>query len=144
MPLFRFDDQPAVLKYTDELEAERAIDKYIGECTATNEAVCITGLALALDCVTTEQLYDLAVNSKFKNIIQRAILKCEHYTEKQLFTRSASGAQFILKTNFGWKDESSLTIKNESDIKNLTELSDEQLMALAKKSKLTKDSIENG
>lgn len=60
--------------------------------------------------------FDAELNADFSNTITRAKAKIAEFAESQLYVSGAShGAQFSLKNNYGWKDESKLITENVSD-----------------------------
>lgn len=80
---------------------------------------------------------DLAaeVNADFSDTITRAKAKIAEFVEGQLYVSGAShGAQFNLKNNFGWKDESKLITENVSDdLDDLDRQSGAELAAVNRK-----------
>jgi len=94
------------------------------EAITDKEPYTIHGLARALD-TTRETLrdyesgkyddrnMDVESQQSFSDTITRAKARIAEYAEKMLYVSGAShGAQFNLKNNYGWKDESEVTTRN--------------------------------
>jgi hypothetical protein len=80
------------LKYVDSDDRERM------------EPSTITGLALALGFCDRQSLNDYEKKEEFSFIVKRARLMVENSYEKQMLSKSCTGAIFALK-NMGWKDK---------------------------------------
>jgi hypothetical protein len=74
----------------------------------------ITGLALALD-TTRETLLDYEERDEFSDTIKKAKMKCQNYTELQLFKNNATGPIFSLKNNYNWRDKTEQDITSGGD-----------------------------
>lgn len=84
----------------------------------------MAGLAHALD-VDRKTLLNYKSRPEFFPSIARALAQCEEYAEEQLFVgRNAHGAQFALKNNYGWHDETEIVNKTEQAAKDLDALDD--------------------
>jgi len=83
----------------------------------------VTGLALAAD-LTRKGLLDYAAKDKeFSDTITRAKSRCEEYAESRLYDRDgARGAEFSLRCNFKWNDNSDDTLNNIKRIEALREI----------------------
>lgn len=66
-----------------------------------------TGIARALGFKSRQSLYNYKGKKEFAEIIEDALMRCEEYTEEQLYVPGgASGAQFALKNGFkGWSTD---------------------------------------
>ena len=90
------------------------------------EPICITGLALALDC-DRDTLLNYENKEEFFGTIRRAKLYCQSFAEKHLFTaKNPAGAIFNLKNNYGWKDVT------QTDVNNISNYADRLAQAEAK------------
>lgn len=63
----------------------------------------VSGLARALQ-VDRDTLVNYRNRDQFFGSVQAAYDRCHEYAESQLYGRSATGAAFSLKNNWGWKD----------------------------------------
>ena len=93
--------------YDSEEEMQNEINKYFYDCTANDEPLTITGLALHLGFESRQSILDYEKNDKFSCTIKRARMRIENSYEKMLQNNSPTGAIFALK-NFGWKDRQEL------------------------------------
>jgi hypothetical protein len=72
----------------------------------------MTGLARALDC-DRKTLLNYKNREEFFPSIARALSECEEYAEETLLTgKNPHGAQFSLKNNYSWIDQSEVLNKN--------------------------------
>ncbi|MBP3360640.1 MAG: hypothetical protein J6N52_07295 [Clostridia bacterium] len=63
----------------------------------------ISSMAYAVGLTSKEEFMELRKKRAYANIIARALLRVEAYTEIMLFDKSAaSGAKFLLQSDFGW------------------------------------------
>lgn len=67
------------------------------------EPYTVSGLARALG-IDRDTLINYKKRDEFFGSVAAAYERCHEYAEKQLYGKSASGAQFSLKNNWGWKD----------------------------------------
>lgn len=66
----------------------------------------MTGLQLALGFRSRQSLCDYRGRRAFRDVIERARLRVENYTEERLFDRDGfSGAAWLLTTAFSWGRE---------------------------------------
>lgn len=113
-------------KWTDPEEMAQAIDAYFTECegkilTDDNGKVIVdkfgrpvivgikpptaSGLAYALGFKTRKSLLDYKGKKAFRDVIDRAKLRLQVYTEERLYDRDGQrGAEFSLKYNFDGKE----------------------------------------
>ena len=92
-------------KWTDPAKLQVLIDAYFDKCDKTGKPYTITGLAVALD-TSRETLLDYGNKEEFSDTIKRAKVKIHKYAEEYLCSgKSATGAIFNLKNNWGWKDK---------------------------------------
>ncbi|MCJ1699940.1 DNA-packaging protein [Rathayibacter festucae] len=63
----------------------------------------VSGLARAIQ-VDRDTLVNYRNRDEFFGSVQAAYDRCHEYAESQLYGRSATGAAFSLKNNWGWKD----------------------------------------
>jgi hypothetical protein len=95
-------------KFTDIDVLQSIIDKYFDDREKEQKPLTITGLAIALD-TTRETLMDIekenwGYDKTFSDAIKKAKLRCQAYTEDQMYiARNPAGAIFGLK-NYGWRD----------------------------------------
>ena len=112
-------------KYTDPKVMQAKVDAYFEACDGEPERdedgflltdkwgnfkyrtkpkpYTISGLALALDFTDPKMLYDYQKRPKFREVIQRARLRIQNYTEERLFDKEGqNGARFSLANNYGW------------------------------------------
>lgn len=115
-------------KYTDPQEIQQKIDKYFADCAgnhvlkdgepvtdknglpvmAGTRPPTITGLAYALGFSSRSGLLNYQGKKPFSDIISRAKLRVEQYAEERLYDREGlHGAEFNLKYNFKWAEETS-------------------------------------
>ena len=129
-------------KYTECSDMEKKIAEYFSACEGTplfdekgapildkkgnpiyinKRPLTITGLALALGFNSRKALLEYQEKPEFGNAITRAKARVEQYAEERLFdTDGAKGAQFTLRCNFGWKDESTNGDNNDKVVINIT------------------------
>lgn len=74
----------------------------------------VSGLARALN-ISRETLVQYKNSDKFSDSILPAYERCHEYAEQQLYGKSAGGASFSLKNNWGWTDRKEIdhTTKGE-------------------------------
>lgn len=78
----------------------------------------IVGLALALGFTSRQTLLNYAEKPEFVDAITRAKARVEQYAEERLYDKDGTrGAQFTLRCNFGWKED---TDTDKSDPVNIT------------------------
>lgn len=116
-------------KYSNAAELQTAVDAYFSSCRGTlrvddngrpvldrrgrpvydgRKPVTMSGLQLALGFKSRQSLHDYRGRQEFSDIIMRARLKVEAYTEARLFDQDGfSGARFLLQTAFNWGREGS-------------------------------------
>ena len=88
-------------RYQYDEGGEIIIDKSGIPILTERRPATVSSLAYAMGCSSRAELEEKK-NGKYKNIIQRALLRLEAYTEEMLFDKSASsGAKFLLQTDFG-------------------------------------------
>lgn len=122
-----------VIKLRGTGEQYHTIEKVISQ----QKPYTIHGLARALD-TTRETLRDYEsgiyddrdmqseLRQSFSDTITRAKARIAEFAETQLYVAGAShGAQFNLKNNYGWKDESEVVNKNIRASEELDELDDQ-------------------
>ncbi|MDQ0869032.1 hypothetical protein QFZ70_001505 [Arthrobacter sp. V1I9] len=63
----------------------------------------VSGLARALG-ITRDTLLSYAERPEFIDTVEAAKERCHEWAENALFTKSATGAAFSLKNNWGWKE----------------------------------------
>lgn len=113
-------------KWTDPEEMAQAIDAYFTECEGKilmdddgkvivdkfgrpvivdNKPPTASGLAYALGFKTRKSLLDYKGKKAFRDVIDRAKLRLQVYTEERLYDRDGQrGAEFSLKYNFDGKE----------------------------------------
>lgn len=96
------------LKFESPEKLQEKIDEFFVYCEKNDKLPTITRLALFLD-TSRETLTDYEQREEFSDTIARAKLKVESEMEDMLYYKnSARGAEFTLKNNFGWKDETAI------------------------------------
>ncbi|KIS27826.1 hypothetical protein TV39_08810 [Arthrobacter sp. SPG23] len=119
--------RPLKFKNVDELRA--AIDSYFDSCDPHLESrlvesgikergetilaqrkvmteqkrYTVSGLARALG-ITRDTLMSYSECPEFLDTVEAAKERCHEWAENALFTKSATGAAFSLKNNWGWKE----------------------------------------
>ncbi|MDI3211775.1 terminase small subunit [Arthrobacter sp. AL12] len=63
----------------------------------------VSGLARALG-ITRETLVQYKNGDRFSDPVMLAYERCHEWAENALYSKSASGASFSLKNNWGWKE----------------------------------------
>lgn len=109
-------------KFQDAEEVANTIEAYFKECDDNNEPYTVTGLALVLgismkslrdykncvDDVNILKQLDIDTKQQLSNIVKRAYLMYQNYSEKKMLDPSCSKNPvsyiFSLK-NFGWADK---------------------------------------
>lgn len=127
------DKQPVgrPLKYKTVAELDQAINAYFDECdphvakrmveTGTKadgdtmfelrnvmteqKPYTMSGLAHAMG-ISRQTLLDYGNRDEFLDTLDSAKARVHRYAEEQLFSKSATGAVFSLKNNWGWRDQS--------------------------------------
>jgi len=67
----------------------------------------LSSLAYAIGCSSRQEFEKIRKRRVTKNIIERALLRLEAYTERMLFDKSASaGAKFLLESDFNRQTDS--------------------------------------
>lgn len=67
----------------------------------------LSSLAYAIGCSSRQEFEKIRKRRITKNIIERALLRLEAYTERMLFDKSASaGAKFLLENDFNRQTDS--------------------------------------
>ena len=90
-------------KFTPE-ELDKKIEEFFEFCKTENKPVTITGLACFIEIDRKSLLNYKRDNGLFPSI-KKALMACEEYAERRLFTsQQCTGAIFTLKNNYGWKD----------------------------------------
>lgn len=122
------------LKYKTVEELQSAVDAYFNECDphlakrmvevgtkndgepmfglrdvmTDQRPYTMSGLAHALK-ISRQTLLDYGEREEFLDTLGDAKERVHRFTEEQLFSKSATGAVFSLKNNWGWKDRQELT-----------------------------------
>lgn len=92
-------------KWADPAKLQVLIDAYFDTCDKTGKPYTITGLAVHLGC-DRDTLLNYEQKEEFFGTIKDAKVKIHAYAEEYLFSgKSATGAIFNLKNNWGWKDK---------------------------------------
>ena len=111
-------------KYSNAAELQAAVDAYFESCRGhyrRDDAgayvldrsgrpildgaapLTISGLQMALGFKSRQSLLDYRGRKQYADIIQRARLRIEAYTEERLFDRDGyAGAAWLLSVAFGW------------------------------------------
>jgi len=99
-------------KFKSPEELQKKIDKYFEDCKKNKEPVTITGLALALDMSSRQDLLNYSTKpgyEDFFDIVKKAKLRVENEIEKAVRKSSRAGDIFILK-NLGWSDRQDVSL----------------------------------
>ena len=87
-------------RYTDD--GEIITDKSGIPLLTERQPATVSSLAYAIGCVSRKEFEKIKNSRKYKNIVERALLRLEAYTERMLFDKSAAaGAKFLLENDFG-------------------------------------------
>lgn len=123
-------------RYKTAEELEEKIEEYFESCgpvilkdsegnAVTNEKTgapvmveykhpTMTGLALWLGFSGRKALHDYKCKKQLSNAITRARARIEEHAEQMLYdSKTAKGAEFNLKVNFGWSAEETVNIKTD-------------------------------
>lgn len=111
------------LKFKTQKDLQKAIDQYFAKCDNAKISILkyekvieipnpqpytTTGLALAIG-VDRKTLLNYGRKEQFFHTVRTAKQKVEECAERHLFVPGiASGVQFNLKNNHGWKDETTV------------------------------------
>ncbi|MCI8460444.1 MAG: hypothetical protein HFE81_03530 [Bacilli bacterium] len=104
------------LKYKTAEELEKHIKEYFKYCQHERLIPGICGLANHLG-ITRTTLLNYENNSEladYNDVVQRAKTTIEAYNEQILYCKNNSGAQFVMKNNFGWNAEQKTHNVNEN------------------------------
>lgn len=74
------------------------------EVMTEQQPYTVSGLARALG-ITRDTLINYKERDEFFDSVQAAYERCHEFAEQQLYGKSASGASFSLKNNWGWEDK---------------------------------------
>lgn len=143
MSIFGFKGEPNKDRngyYTPEI-MQRKIDAYFGECSTGETQARVIGLAVKLDLRSKDELLYLMGLPEYTDILQKALLRIEDKYEEAILSRASNGAQFMLRSAFGWKDETTITV-NTTDA-NISNLTDEEILEKINMARAQK-AIKNG
>lgn len=104
------------LKFKTSEELEKHINEYFKYCQHERLVPGICGLANYLG-ITRTTLLNYENNSEltdYNDVVQRAKTTIEAYNEQILYCKNNSGAQFVMKNNFGWNAEQKTHNINEN------------------------------
>lgn len=104
------------LKYKSSQELEMCISDYFKKCQHERLVPGICGLASYLG-ITRKTLLNYEKNTElvdYADVVERAKTVIEAYNEQILYSKNNSGAQFILKNNFGYNAEQKTHNINEN------------------------------
>lgn len=104
------------LKYQNADELEKHINFYFKYCQHNRLVPGICGLANWLG-ITRKTLLNYEKKSEledYNEVVQRAKTTIEAYNEQILYCKNNSGAQFIMKNNFGYNAEQKTHNVNEN------------------------------
>jgi len=118
--------------YTDPKEVEAIIEDYFN-----TEAFMIingdevfaptmSGLAYHLD-MDRKSLLNYSKKSEFFPAIKKARSRIASALEQRLYTTAVTGIIFNLKNNFDWKDQTHVENNMHVTVKDITEMSDDEL-----------------
>jgi hypothetical protein len=122
--------RPRLISSPEEFD-ERA-DKYFEECENSEKPVTLTGLCIALGLTSRKSIYEYRDRAEFTDSVKSAMMRVENSYECNLHANAAAGSIFALK-NFNWKDKQE--IDTNMNIRDLTDMSDAELEAIAKRSR---------
>lgn len=109
------------LKFKDEQELAKAINKYFENCDEKEKPYTMSGLALSLGIDRTT-LINYGKRDSYSTLIKNAKLKVEEQLEESLYRLgNNSGVIFNLKNNYGWKDQVEVET-NKQELSKLDEL----------------------
>lgn len=104
------------LKYKNAEELENHISDYFKYCQHERLVPGVCGLANWLG-ITRTTLLNYEKNSEledYNEIVQRAKTTIEAYNEQILYSKNNSGAQFVMKNNFGYNADQKTHNVNEN------------------------------
>lgn len=104
------------LKYKSSEELEQHVSNYFKKCQHERLVPGICGLASYLG-ITRATLLNYEKNCEladYNEVIERARTEIEAYNEQILYCKNNSGAQFIMKNNFGYNAEQKTHNINEN------------------------------
>lgn len=104
------------LKYSSAQELEKHISDYFKKCQHERLVPGICGLASHLG-ITRKTLLNYEKYTEredYADVVQRAKTEIEAYNEQILYSKNNSGAQFVLKNNFGYNAEQKTHNINEN------------------------------
>lgn len=112
------------LKYKNEQELQKGIDKYFKECDDKKLPYTMSGLAESLDIDRTT-LIRYGDRDLFATHVKKAKQKVERQLEENALMgkSNATFTIFNLKNNYGWQDKSELEVKKDP-IEDLTPLAE--------------------
>lgn len=122
--------KPPVFSSPEEMQTK--IEDYIHNCPDTITIITkdgdkielprptSSGLAYHIGFASRQSLYDYSKKDEYSYTIKRAMLFIEKEYEMKLGTGNAAGIIFALK-NFGWKDQTEIVQKTETDLSDLTD-----------------------
>lgn len=134
----------AVRSYFNECDphiAKRMVENGVNELGETiwtlreimtiQKPYTMSGLARHLG-IDRKTLVNYAKMEQFFLTVEAARERVHEFAEEQLYGKSASGAQFVLKNNFDWKDKSEIDhTSKDKEIATFGSLSLEELKKLA-------------
>lgn len=94
---------------------QKAIDAYFVEIEKKERPPTITGLANACKLYDRSSLIHYENRDEFFHTIKEAKARVHQWWEENLAMGAAAGTIFNLKNNFGWKDEQTHNINEQSD-----------------------------
>lgn len=106
----------------DTGKMEKLINAYFDKQDANKNAYSVPGLAAALGFVSRQSLHDYQKKPEFKRIIKNALLRIEaHYNERLAAGKGSQAGQiFLLKSNYGYKDQPDVKVKHTGNITVVT------------------------
>ena len=128
--------RPPIFKSNEELED--AVESYFNNDAFIDMgdekvfAPTVEGLAFALG-MTRKTLIEYEKKDEFCNTIKRAKQRIGIALEQRLYGNNVTGIIFNLKNNFGWKDKTEQDISATVRVKDVSEMTDEELEQELKK-----------
>jgi len=123
--------QELIDKYFTGLEPQLTYDEENNVITDKNgvpvmtdrKPATVSSMAYAVGLSSKEEFMSLRKSRAYSNVIARALLRMEAYTEIMLFDKAAAtGAKFLLQSSFGWIDEEAAEGGRETGVVILSEI----------------------
>lgn len=113
-------------KIKSRKQLQKLVDGYFN--SRNGRPLTTAGLALACGFNSRQTLYNYRKDGEYKDIIDNAIARIEEFTEECLYDKNtARGAEFSLKYNFRWGENTAGGERQERNVVVLGEIKEELL-----------------